>query len=167
MEFRKSVNKDINSIMNIIRQAQDYFKAQGIDQWQNNYPNLQDINNDINNENGYVLIMDNMIVGTVALTFDGDKNYETVYEGNWISNSKYATIHRLAVDSNNKGHGLASVIFKNIENICLNIDIHSIRVDTHEENLQMQKLLNKEGFQYCGVIYLEDGGKRIAFEKIL
>ncbi|NLZ51738.1 MAG: GNAT family N-acetyltransferase, partial [Thermoanaerobacteraceae bacterium] len=38
MKFRKAVEADIDSILNIIRQAQNYFKEQGIDQWQNGYP---------------------------------------------------------------------------------------------------------------------------------
>lgn len=38
MQFRKSVETDINNIMNIVKQAQAYFKQQGINQWQDNYP---------------------------------------------------------------------------------------------------------------------------------
>ena len=49
MEFRKSTKNDVPKIMNIVKQAQNYFKEQGIDQWQNNYPNDEVINNDINN----------------------------------------------------------------------------------------------------------------------
>jgi hypothetical protein len=30
----------------------------------------------------------------------------------------------------------------------------------------MQKLLSKLGYTYCGLIYLEDGAERIAFQKI-
>ena len=47
MEFRKSIKSDVSRIMEIIRQAQEYFKLQGINQWQNNYPNKEVINNDI------------------------------------------------------------------------------------------------------------------------
>ena len=43
--------------------------------------------------------------------------------------------------------------------------IKNIKIDTHEDNLIMQKLLEKNSFKYCGVIYLLDGSKRIAFEK--
>jgi GNAT superfamily N-acetyltransferase len=167
MEFRRAFEEDINSIMNIIRQAQEYFREQGINQWQNNYPNFETIRNDINNNNSYVLLQDNIIVGTAAIIFDGDKNYDVIYHGTWISDNKYAAIHRIAVDSVNKGLGLASLILKHVEEMCLDMGIHSIRVDTHEENMSMQKFLNKNGFQYCGIIYLADKSKRIAFEKIL
>lgn len=166
MQFRKAVEADIDGIMNIIRQAQAYFKEHGINQWQNNYPNAEIISNDIKNKNSYILLKDNSIVATAAVSFDGEKTYDSIYEGQWISNNKYAVIHRIAVDNNYKGSGLASQIVRNIEKLCVDKGVYSIKVDTHEENLSMQKLLNKNRFQYCGIIYLEDGSKRIAFEKI-
>ena len=59
MEFRKSIKSDVSRIMEIIRQAQEYFKLQGINQWQNNYPNHATIKKDIDKEESYVLINDN------------------------------------------------------------------------------------------------------------
>ncbi|WP_236897503.1 GNAT family N-acetyltransferase [Clostridium beijerinckii] len=167
MEFRKAVETDIDDIMNIIKQAQAYFKEQGIDQWQNNYPNPETIRNDIVNKHSYILLKDNNIVATAAVSFDGEKTYNSIYEGEWITNNEYAVIHRIAVDNTYKGLGLSSKIIKNVEELCLSKGVHSIKIDTHEENMSMQKLLKKNKFQYCGVIYLEDGNKRIAFERIL
>lgn len=167
MEFNKATEEDVNSIMNIIRQAQDYFKEQGINQWQDNYPNSEIVKNDIKNKNGYVLLKNNIIVGTVVVSFDGEKNYEHVYGGKWVSNGAYAVIHRIAIDSNNKGLGLSSIIIKNIEKICLNKEVHSIKIDTHKENISMQNMLLKNGFKYCGLIYLENKNERVAFEKRL
>lgn len=166
MEFRKTVEADINDVMDIIKDAQSYFKAKGINQWQNNYPNYETIKNDIKNGYGYVLLKDNIIVGTVAVIFDGEETYDCIYDGKWLSNGEYTTIHRIAVGSNYKGQGLASTILKNIEEISLRKGIRSIRVDTHEENKSMRKFLEKNGFRYCGIIYLKDKSKRIAFEKI-
>lgn len=167
MEFRKAKETDIKDIMNIIKQAQAYFKEHGIDQWQNNYPNTETISNDVHNNNSYVLLKDDKIVATVAVSFDGEKTYNSIYEGEWISNNEFAVIHRIAVDNTYKGLGLSSQIIKNVEKLCLSKEVCSIKVDTHEENIPMQKLLKKNKFQYCGIIYLEDGSKRIAFEKIL
>ncbi|AEB76384.1 GNAT family N-acetyltransferase [Clostridium botulinum] len=167
MEFRKAIKTDINNIMKIIKQAQDYFKEQGIDQWQNNYPNVETISSDIANKESYVLLKDNNIVATAAVSFSKETTYDSIYDGEWISNSEYVVVHRIAVDNNYKGLGLSSEIIKNVEKLCLSQNVHSIKIDTHEENLSMQKLLKKNKFQYCGVIYLEDKSKRIAFEKIL
>lgn len=167
MEFLKAVEADVNSIMKIINKAQAYFKQQDINQWQDNYPNYETVINDINNENGYVLLEDNKVIGTVVFTFDGEKNYDVISNGKWINNDKYAVIHRMAVDSNYKGMGLASIIIRNIEGICLNNEIYSIRIDTHIENASMRKMLLKNGFEYCGIIYLDDQSKRVAYEKTL
>lgn len=167
MKFRKAVETDIKNIMNIIEQAQSYFKEQGINQWQDNYPNFETIKNDVNNGESYILLKENNIVATAAVSFDGEKTYDTIYDGEWLSSSEFAVIHRVAVDNGYKGLGLASEIIKNVEKLCLNNGIYSIKIDTHEENMSMQNLLKKNGFKYCGIIYLEDKSKRIAFEKIL
>ena len=167
MEFRKAVEADVNNIMNIIKQAQAYFKENGINQWQNNYPNVEVINSDIANKSSYVLLKENNIVATAAVSFDGEKTYDAIYQGEWITDNEYAVIHRIAVDNSYKGLGLSSEIIKNVEKLCLNKGVYSIKIDTHEENISMQSLLKKNKFEYCGIIYLEDKSKRIAFEKTL
>lgn len=165
--FRKTVEQDIDQIMKIIKQAQEYFKSNNIDQWQNNYPNRQTIKDDILKKYSYVLLKDEKVVATSAISFDGEKTYKNIYNGMWLSYDEYAVIHRLAVDSHYKGSGISSEIIKNIEKMCLDRGIKSIKVDTHEQNLPMQRLLQKNDFTYCGEIYLKDNSKRIAFEKIL
>jgi len=46
-------------------------------------------------------------------------------------------------------------------------NIHSIKIDTHKKNESMKKMLSNNGFKYCGIIYLENGSERIAYEKII
>ena len=43
-------------------------------------------------------------------------------------------------------------------------NISHIRIDTHEHNKVMQKALEKQEFERCGIIYVPDGTPRIAFE---
>lgn len=42
-----------------------------------------------------------------------------------------------------------------------------LRADTHRDNLPMQRVLEKAGFSLRGVIYVEDGSERLAYELIL
>lgn len=167
LNFRKTLKTDVDDVMAVIKQAQDYFKEKGINQWQNNYPNSETINNDILSGHSYVLVKDDSVVATAAVSFDGESTYNNIYEGKWLTNDKYAVIHRIAVDNTYKGLGLSSEIMKRVEALCLSKDVHSIKVDTHKENLSMQRLLKKNDFEYCGIIYLHDGNERIAFEKVL
>lgn len=166
MDFRKAAAADINQIMEIIRQAQEYLRMKGIDQWQNNYPDTCVIRNDIEGGNGYVLDDGRIITGTVSVFFGGEETYNYI-EGKWLSDNDYAAVHRIAVRKEYKGKGLASVMLENIEHMCLDKGIHSIKIDTHEKNIPMRKLLQKNGFTYCGVIYLKDGSRRMAFEKLI
>ena len=106
------------------------------------------------------------VIGTVAVSIDNEKTYDIIDEGEWLSNDEYAVIHRMAVDNNYKGNGSSAVIIKHIEDICLKKGIHSIKIDTHEENISMQRVIKKNNFKYCGIIYVDDKSPRIAFEKL-
>lgn len=167
MEFRSACKSDLDEIMDIIKVAQEHFKDHGIDQWQNNYPNHQVIEKDIENNSSYVLIEDDKVMGTVMVSFDGEETYNTIYEGEWLSRGNYAVIHRMAVDFNRRGSGLASEFIAEIEKLCKDKRINSIKVDTHRANIPMQKLLLKNGYKQCGIIYLLDSSERLGFEKLL
>lgn len=166
MLFRKTIKKDVENVMEIINQAQDYFKENGIDQWQNGYPNADTIYEDIKNDNSYVLENENEILATSMVSFEEDKTYKKIYDGKWLSDGKYAVIHRIAVSEKSKGLGIASNIIGFVEDLCKEKEINSIKIDTHKDNISMQRLLEKNGFKYCGIIYLEDKNERIAFEKL-
>ncbi|WP_279232760.1 GNAT family N-acetyltransferase [Intestinibacter bartlettii] len=119
----------------------------------------------MNNGESYVMLDGDDIVATTVISFAKEKSYENILDGKWITNGDYGVIHRIAVDNTHKGKGLSHKIIKYAEEVCKQNNIHSIKVDTHEDNILMQSLLKKNGFEYCGIVYLEDGGKRVAFEK--
>ena len=167
MEFRRSKKEDIEEIITIIKMAQNYLKEEGIDQWQKGYPNESVIEKDIEDGYSYVLTDEGSVVGTTYLSFDGEETYKTVYEGQWLSDGDYGVIHRIAVDRELKRKGLSSRIIKEVEAICKEKGIKNIKIDTHRKNIVMQKFLKKNGFKYCGIIYLISGDERLAFEKLL
>ncbi|MGM9973620.1 MAG: GNAT family N-acetyltransferase [Clostridiaceae bacterium] len=167
MELRKTTEQDIPRVMEIIRAAQRYFREANIYQWVNNYPNEEIIKEDISKDYSYVLVHEGKIAATAAVAFDGESTYEKIYEGNWITDGEYAVIHRIAVAEELKGQGVASEVLKKVEELCRERQVNSIKIDTHEDNKSMQRLMEKNGFVYCGIIYLESGSKRIAFEKLI
>lgn len=167
MEVRQSTKNDISSIMNIINQAQASFKKHGINQWQNNYPNLSVIENDIELDESYVILMDNNIVGTFVLSFRIESSYNIIYDGAWLSNLAYAVIHRIAFDESIKGKGFSKFVLDHIYTLCLKHERYSIRIDTHEDNQIMRHMLVSNGFILCGTIFLIDGNKRLAYERLL
>lgn len=165
--LRKTTPEDVNQVMEIIEQGKAYLKSSGVDQWQNGYPNEAVIQADIVNEYGYVLECEGDVVGTAALSFDGEPWYDDIREGKWLSNDDFLVIHRLAVSQNVRGTDVASLMIKQCEKLCAERGVHSIKIDTHEENMIMQKFVKKNGFKYCGTVILGSEGKRLAFEKVL
>lgn len=166
MKFRKTVKEDIEGIMRMIHQAQAYMKAQNIDQWQDGYPNEETFQKDISRGWSYVLEDGGKLLGTIAVIFDGEPDYDNIYEGSWKTDgASYGAIHRVAVDEELKGRGIAGRMISEAEKLCREHGIRSMRNDTHRDNHSMQRMLAKNGFEYCGIIYLKDGAERIAFEK--
>ena len=166
--FRKTEYADIPAVMGLINQAKAYMKDQGIDQWQDGYPNEASIANDIAHDYSYVMEEKGKVIGTMAVLFDGEPTYDQIYDGAWkTSEEPYAAIHRVAVDAECKGQGIAGAMIEEVVKMCQEKGIRSIKNDTHKDNKSMQRMQAKNGFEYCGIIYLEDGAERIAFEKII
>ena len=108
MNFRKTKTEEIPQVMKMIDQAKVYMKSQGIDQWQNGYPNAEEIGKDIEKGYSYVMEDEGKIIGTMAVLFANDPNYEKIYEGAWKTTEEpYVAIHRVAVDEDCKGKGIA------------------------------------------------------------
>lgn len=167
MILRKTRKEEVNKVMKIINEGKVSLKSNGVNQWQNGYPNEEVILVDISNDESYVLEHNDEIIGTTALSFRGEKTYDKIYEGKWISNGEYAVVHRIAVCKIDGIKSVGTEILKEVERICLLRNIKNIKIDTHEDNKVMQRLLSKNNYKYCGVIYLEDRSKRIAFEKVI
>jgi GNAT superfamily N-acetyltransferase len=166
MNFRLAEKSDLDKIMEIIEEAKDYLKTLGIDQWQNGYPNEEKILSDIENRAFFVL-EEEEIMGITFIGITKDPTYDKIYQGEWLSNGDYGVIHRMAVGGKYRKTGTASLLMKYTEEHLRSRNIKSIKVDTHRGNTTMHNFLLKNAYVQCGVIYLEDGNERLAYEKLL
>ena len=169
MKLLAAKKEDLFAIMQIIEQAQSYLAVQNIEQWQNGYTNEKVILKDIRNNESYIVkSSDFTLLASAMFSTRNEPTYKTI-QGNWIteSNAKYGVIHRMAVNENFRGTGIAKFIFNQCEQILKQNTIHSMRIDTHENNIGMQTLLKTLGYTLCGIIYLENNDKRLAFEKLI
>lgn len=157
MNVRNANTKDFEQIMKIYKYAQDYMiQSRNPTQWGHFYPDEELIQSDIRQNACKVICNENGIHGVCALFEGADPTYEYIEDGNWLNDEPYLTIHRLAGDG--QVHGL----FQCVADYCKNIS-YNIRVDTHANNRIMQKLMEKNGFIKCGIIYVKDGTPRIAY----
>ena len=84
MELRTAAPEDLGKIMELIDQAKAFLKRNGVDQWQNGYPDQTCIEEDIRKGKGYLCILDHDIAGYVCIDFEGEPAYDTL-DGKWLS----------------------------------------------------------------------------------
>lgn len=166
-EIRKAKENDLAAIMEIIHQAQKTMQQDGFQQWIDGYPGEETLRKDIEKQSCYLLTDQEEILATGTLYMENDPNYQVIEEGSWKTEEPYGTVHRLAVAESKRKQGLAGILYDHLERICREKGMRGIRVDTHKDNKKMQSWIRKQGFQPCGIIYVEDGTKRDAFEKPL
>jgi len=152
------VNKDydINSIVEIYNNARVFMRKNGnLEQWSNGYPNREVILNDIKNGNLYLVMESNVVIGIFALIRNGDPCYKKI-DGEWLNNNSYFAIHRIASTFVKKG--FLQFVISYVSTLT-----KDIRIDTHKDNIPMQRALEKLNFIKCGIIYLESGDPRLAY----
>ncbi|MBQ0148174.1 MAG: GNAT family N-acetyltransferase [Flavobacteriaceae bacterium] len=165
-KFRNATINDIDIIWKLLEQGIQKRKKEGSNQWQDGYPNKDVVRNDIENNYGFIIENDkNTILGYIAAIEEIEPAYEII-EGNWLTNDKYIVLHRLVVDTINPIKGLATWIMHNIEQLILDREIYSIKVDTNFDNIGMLRIFDKLNYHYCGKVFFR-GSPRLAFQKIL
>lgn len=158
LQVRKAEYADFPRILEIYDRARNFMAMTGNpDQWGTHYPPESMLQEDISGGNLYV-VHNGQIHGVFAFFTEPDPTYGYIEEGSWQSDAPYGTIHRVAGDG-------TGGIFSTVLRFALSQNGH-VRIDTHRYNKVMQHVLEKHGFIRCGIIYLEDGDQRIAYERV-
>ncbi len=154
-----ATKKDLSDILNIYEYARAFMKRSGNPtQWADGYPRREILLQDIGKKQLYLCKDAGTACGVFAFIIGEDQTYNYIENGSWLSDTPYGTIHRIA------GNGTKKGIFAETVSYCES-KIPHLRIDTHQDNLIMQHLVIKFGFQKCGTIYVSDGSPRIAFER--
>ena len=160
--IREARLTDMDEIMLVMDAAKGIMRQSGnMHQWGEGYPSEAVITADMEKKGGFVVVDDGMVVGYFAFLQSPEPTYAKINEGKWIDDTQsYHVIHRIA--SYPQAHG----IFSSIMEFCFSYDTN-IRIDTHCDNKIMQHNILKHGFTYCGIIYLQSGDERLAYQKVV
>jgi len=157
---RTAEREDLPRIEAIYAYARAFMQASGNpNQWGNHHPAREQLVEDIQTRTLYVLEKNHIIHGVFYFWVGEDPTYAVIENGEWRSDKTYGTIHRIAGDG-------SGGILKNAVAFAAS-QISHIRIDTHRDNVVMQKALEKQGFVFRGIIHISDGSARLAYDKLM
>ncbi len=162
MEIRQAKTEDRAAVIAIYGEARTFMAEAGNPtQWGRTYPPDEIIDGDLAAGHLYLCCEGGAPLG-VFCYFEGvESAYDGLTDGAWLNDLPYGVIHRIAVAACGRGCGVARCCFDYAYARCGNL-----KIDTHRDNLPMQRALAKAGFRYCGVVhYPERGGERLAYQR--
>ena len=156
--IRNALLSDWNDIAEIYTIARRFMKSAGNPtQWGDTDPSENTVRRDIRSGNFYVIEMDGRIQAVFSMIPGIDPTYLHI-DGAWLNDNPYAAVHRVASRGEVKGL-VGQILTWTLE------QYDTVRIDTHEDNIPMQRALAKAGFTVCGRILAENGTPRIAYQK--
>ena len=167
LRFRNGEESDLERVMELVADAQNWFRGQGIDQWQDGYPTREIILNDISGGENHIVEHNGVVAATCVISFAGEPTYNEIKGKGWLNGNRYAVVHRIAVADEFRRKGIAKEILHYAEELSVEQGIADIRIDTHRDNVAMRSLLKRLGYTHCGRITLTSGAFREAYHKEL
>lgn len=158
--IRPATPADLEDMLAVYAQARAFMARTGNPhQWGDGHPRRELLEEDIARGRSYVIEGEDGLVHAAFFYAPGpDPTYAIIEEGGWRNDKPYGVIHRIAGDGQVKGVLAAAVDF--CARLC-----DELRIDTHHDNRVMQAALERAGFVRCGIIHLENGEPRIAYQR--
>ena len=166
MRIRHATQKDISALVEMVGRVVPLMRAAGNMQWDESYPNAEVFGHDIEREQLWVAEINGNIAGVVAITTDSEPDY---IQADWDTAEPALVVHRLAVDPEFRGVGVARALMQQAEIVATAQGISAIRVDTNIENQATQRLFPNLGYRFAGEISLSirPGQRFLCYEKQL
>ena len=166
MIIRKAEISDLENIMKMYKSCVTGMLENGIDQWDDTYPNTEIISEDLNVGTYYVAEIAGTLIGGINI----DKNQDETYLAlDWEDKSdSFLVVHRLGVKEEfwNKKIGKDLMLFT--EKLVIEKGLKSIRLDTYSGNPKAMEFYRRLGYTELGTIDLKlDKDKYYCFEKII
>ena len=152
--------------MGLLGRAVPLMQAAGNRQWDESYPNAAVFEQDIERGQLWVAEIETSIAGFAAVTMDQTPEYAQV---GWNIEEPAIVVHRLAVDPEFRGAGVAIALMRKAEEVAAERGLPVVRVDTSTENKAAQMLFSRLGYVAAGEIGLSfrPGLRVLCYEKQL
>jgi len=166
MIIRKAEISDLENIMLMYKSCVAGMIANGIDQWDESYPNAEVIMEDLIAQTYFVAIENNIIIAGINIDQNQDDTYLAL---DWKDKeNQFLVVHRLAVKVEFWSDGIGKSLMLFTENLVTEKELISIRLDTYSGNPKAMEFYRRLGYRELGVINLKpDKNEYYCFEKII
>jgi len=156
--IRLAKNEEIDQILAITRACAHKMSANGIFQWNEDYPSREAFEHDLKRKELYVLENDGNLMGCIVISTFKDLIYNDVQ---WLTENDKPSIyiHRLAVHPDNQGQGNAQKLMVFAENWAKKGDFQSVRLDTFSQNIRNNRFYEQRGYHKLGNVYFPKQSK--------
>ena len=148
MEFRLGTTQDLDLVCLLIKDAIAEMEKNGIYQWDEIYPTRSDFEEDIKNNNLYVVFDEDILIAFYVISGEYDEQYNNA-EWKCEADSAYI-LHRFCVSPKVQNRGIGKKILRHIEHQIKDMGFKSVRLDTFTENPFAQKLYRHSGYESRG-----------------
>lgn len=144
---------ELEAILALTRACGKHMRENGIDQWDENYPDLERLSNDIATGTLFAYRENEKVLGIVVLNETQDAEYGEI-EWSTSESELNLVVHRLAVSPEHQGKGIARKLMDFAEDWARQQRYDAIRLDTFSQNPRNQRFYSNRGYTDLGPVYL-------------
>ncbi|WP_029033114.1 GNAT family N-acetyltransferase [Salinimicrobium terrae] len=149
--IRKAELKDLASIKSLTEACAVKMQEKGIFQWNEHYPSMEKLQQDINKQELFLLEEREQLLGIIVLTPQMDEEYIPI---DWLTESgNNLYVHRLATEPSTWGSGNGQRLMDFAEDYAREQNYDSLRLDTFSQNKRNQQFYARRDYQRLGNVY--------------
>jgi ribosomal protein S18 acetylase RimI-like enzyme len=167
MEILRAEQLDIPQILALVQECIQDMNANGITQWNDQYPPMEIFSNDLDDNSLFTLKDNNKLLGIIVISDIQDEEYKDI---KWQDSAgKFIVVHRLAVHPSWQRQGLAEKMLDFAELYAKDNGFTSMRIDTFSKNPRTLRLFEKRNYERKpGEIHFpENSEPYYCYEKLL
>ncbi|MEM1270890.1 MAG: GNAT family N-acetyltransferase [Bacteroidota bacterium] len=150
IEVKQACAEHVSPVRAVLAACVRHLRDQGIDQWDDVYPDLDTVEHDIASGTLYVALEGAHCIGALCLNEEADEAYATV---TWGGEEPALIVHRLCVLPSEQGRGVASRLMDVAEAEGARRGYASIRLDAYSGNPRAVGLYTRRGYATAGHVY--------------
>ncbi len=149
--IRKAELTDLALVKSLTESCAQSMRENDIFQWNENYPSMERLREDITIGELYLLEEDEELQGIIVLTPHMDEEYVPI---EWLTpNENNLYVHRLATSPKQWGSGNGRKLMDFAEDFARSNGYTSVRLDTFSQNERNQRFYEIRGYKRLGNIY--------------